>query len=197
VGVLNDNSQKTPLALSLQKLGAAKAQDAVHALGKGLPCSVVAVISPGIVTVKFEVATSPATLPHVTMPVMKPSYIQYPIQIGDKGMALSADVRLGAMSGLGSGTPSITDTVGNLAAMSFVWLGNVNEVFLNPAGVALIEPTGNCNFQVTPSGAFVMGASGNLTIAGNCSVGNGASGSFVTADGLTVTVQDGIITNIY
>jgi hypothetical protein len=38
---------------------------------------------------------------------------------------------------------------------------------------------------------------GSLDISENLTVGNGASGAFTTSDGQTVTVQDGIITNIF
>jgi hypothetical protein len=38
---------------------------------------------------------------------------------------------------------------------------------------------------------------GSVSIDGNLSVGTGASGSFTTPTGQTVTVRDGIITNIY
>lgn len=38
---------------------------------------------------------------------------------------------------------------------------------------------------------------GSLSVTGNVSVGTGASGTFTTPAGQTVTVQDGIITNIF
>ena len=157
------NDQKTPLALSLNKFARAKAQDATWGLGKGLPCTVAAVVNPGIVTVNFEVATSPFTLPQITMPVAKPPYIQYPIQVGDKGVAFSADVRTGAMSGLGSGVPSLQDTVGNLSAMTFVWLGHVDETFLDPDAMAV-----NGNILVTPTDLsfFAGGKVAQQTVTG-------------------------------
>jgi len=194
---MSDNTQKTPLAQSLNKFAAAKARDAVAALGKGLPCTVAEVNGPGIVTVNFAVATSPFTLPRVKMPVAKPPYIQYPIQVGDIGVALSADLRTGGLTGLGGGTPNLSDTVGNLSAMTFIWLGSTKEEFLNPAAVSLIEPTGNCNVQISPSGVVVDGANGNLFASGNLGCGNGATGSFTTATGQTVMVSQGIIIGIF
>ena len=197
MSTMDGNSQKTPFAQSLQIFGAAKANDAVQALGKGLPCTVVAIISPGIVTVNFEVAVTPAPLPQVTMPVGKPPYIQYPIQIGDIGVALSADLRTGGLTGLGSGTPNMQDTVGNLAAMTFFWLGSTSEEFINQSAVTLLEPTGNCNLQVAPTGVLIEGENGNLEVSGTVTVGNGASGYFTTPTGQTVTVSNGIVTGIY
>ncbi len=140
------NEQKTPLALSLQKLGKAKAADAIQALGKGLPCTVAKVISPGVVVVNFYVASMPAPLAQVEMPVNKTPYIDYPIQVGDIGIALSTDLRSGGLTGLGIGTPSLTDTVGNLSSMHFFWLGKLSEVFLDPAALALYQ-----NILCTPT----------------------------------------------
>lgn len=38
---------------------------------------------------------------------------------------------------------------------------------------------------------------GSLDVTGNVTVANGASGTFVSSEGLHVVVQDGIVTNIY
>ena len=142
----DDGSLKTPLAVSLQKLGAAKAQDAVSALGRGLPCTVAAVIGPGVVTVNFAVAVTPAPLPNVTMAVSKFAYVQDPIKVGDIGVALSADLRTGGLTGLGAGVPNIQDTVGNLAAMTFFPLGKDGEVSIDPDALVLYE-----NIVCTPT----------------------------------------------
>lgn len=68
---------------------------------------------------------------------------------------------------------------------------------------------GSTYFELNPEGRLVMVAphgveitgevsiTGSLDVSGNVTVGNGASGSFTTPDGKTVTVQDGVITNIY
>jgi len=194
---MDGNSQKTPFAQSLQQIGRIKAQDAIQALGKGLPCTVAAIVGPGIVTVNFEVAVTPAPLPQVTMPVGKPPYIQYPIQVGDIGVALSADLRTGGITGLGAGTPSLGDTVGNLSAMTFFWLGSTKEEFINSAAVTLLEPTGNCNLQVAPTGVAVDGTNGNLATQGNLTSGTGVTASFTTPTGQTVMVVGGIIVGIY
>lgn len=151
---MSDNSQKTPLAQSLNKFGAAKARDAVQMLGKGLPCTVAQVIGPGVVLVNFAVATTPFTLPQIRMPVNKPTYIKYPIQVGDIGVALSADIRTGGITGLGGGTPNLQDTVGNLAAMAFHWLGHADETFLDPDALDL-----NGNILCTPTQLAFFGGS--------------------------------------
>lgn len=141
-----DNSQKTPLAQSLSKLAGGKANDATWQQPKTLPCTVAKVIGPSVVEVNFEVSTTPFTVPQLTIPVLKPPYVQYPIQVGDIGIALAADLRLAPITGLGTGTPSLTDTVGNLSTLCFVWLGHSSEAFIDPAALALYG-----NILCTPS----------------------------------------------
>ncbi len=142
---MDGNSQKTPLSQSLQKLGRAKAQDAVQMIGKGLPCTVVSVDGPGIVTVSFAVATKPAPLPQVQMPIAKSPYINYPIKPGDIGTAQSSDVRTGGLTGLGTGLPNLRDTVANLSAMHFVPLGKKSETTEDPNALELYG-----NIRCTP-----------------------------------------------
>jgi len=142
---LSDNSQKTPLAQSLNRFAEAKSQDAVQALGKGLPCTVASVDGPGIVTVNFAVSSTPAPLPKMQMPVSKTPYISYPIQVGDVGVALAADLRTGGLTGLGGGTPSLQDTVGNLSALTFFWLGKKDQSFIDPDALELYG-----NMLITP-----------------------------------------------
>lgn len=167
MAVLDNNSQKTPIAQSIQRLGAARAQDAVEQLGKGLPCTVAAVVSPGIVTVNFAVALTPATLPQVTMPVNKPGSIKYPIQVGDIGVALSADLRTSGLTGLGAGTPNLQNTVGNLSAMTFFWLGHSNEEFIDPEALELY---GNILCTPTELSFFAGSKTSKQTVSGALSV---------------------------
>lgn len=193
MSTMDGNSQKTPFAQSLQRIAQAKATDSVQTKGKNLPCTVTEVISPGIVRVSFDVDATPATLPQVIMPVGKPPYIQYPIQVGDAGVAMSADVRLGALTGLGGGTPNLQDAVGNLAAMTFFWLGKKSEVFIDTQGTTLLEPTGNTYLSTSAPGVTVEG---NEYVSLNLSVGTGATGNFTSVDGFVITVANGIIINI-
>lgn len=194
---MSTNFQKTPLVQNLTGMARAQADDSTWAQGKSFPCIVEEVLGPGIVTVNFQLSTAVFTLHNITMPVAKPPYVQYPIQKGDKGLAMSADVALAAMSGLGGGTPNPQSPTGNLSALYFVWLGNNKEVFVNPGAVTLLEPTGNANLQVAASGVTVEGPNGNLSTAGNLSAGTGATGSFSTPTGQTVMVVNGIVVGIY
>ena len=81
--------------------------------------------------------------------------------------------------------------------MTFFWLGSTSEEFINQSAVTLLEPTGNCNLQVAPTGVLIEGENGNLEVSGTVTVGNGASGYFTTPTGQTVTVSNGIVTGIY
>lgn len=150
-----DNSQKTPLTASLGALARQAAKDAVRQLGLDLPCSVVAVAGQ-IVTVKFEVQAGKLTLPQVTMPIATSGYDWIPVQIGDKGVARSADTYLGGISGLGGGVASLTLRA-NLSAMVFhpisakAWSApNPNQrVVKGPAGVLLEDASGNAKINLT------------------------------------------------
>jgi hypothetical protein len=200
----NEGTTKTPLAQSLHRLATAKANEVQAQLGVSLPCTVSAVtgtidgwkLSPWIVQINFEVTGK--TLPKLVVPVLAPPYIAYPIQVGDKGLAIAASARLGALTGLGGGTPpSIDETPGNLSCLSFAWLGNASFTSPDPQAICLLEPTNNCQMLVGPTGVVIQGTTGDLSVSGSVSVGNGATGSFTTPSGQTVMVQNGIITNIY
>lgn len=131
---------KTPLQKSLIRGEAARAQDALASLGQSLPCTVVTVVSPWIVTINFEVQTGqPWTLPQMTVPVLAPPYVAYPIQPGDAGVALAASARLGGLSGLGTGAPSLQDAPGNLSCLGFVWLGKVDQTTIDPDAVVTMN----------------------------------------------------------
>ncbi len=141
---MSGNELKTPLAQNLNLVGDRRASDAVAKLGKGLPCTVVSIVSPGIVMVNFEVEAIPFALPQIKMAVSKHSSIQFPIKAGDPGVALSADLRTGAQTGLSSTKARLTDTVANLSAMTFFWLGHLNEEALDPDALCL-----NGNMAIT------------------------------------------------
>jgi hypothetical protein len=194
---LDGDAQKNPLAASLLSIATARSKDVQSLQGLSLPCTVSKVISPWIVEVNFEVDASPTTLPKIQIPVLSPPYMAYPIQVGDAGIAISATCRLGGQSGLGSGIPKLRDKPGNLSAMAFIWLGNTGFTTPDDQAIVLQEPTGNCNVQVGPAGVQVAGPNGNLYVEGNLGSGNGATGQFTTPTGQTVTVTNGLITNIY
>lgn len=196
---------KTPLAPALQAFAKGKADDRQFMVGKSYPCTVSEVVSSGIVTVNFEVNSAPFTLPKVTVPILYPEYIRYPIRAGDRGMVVSASVRLGGLSGLGSGVPGLTPP-GNLSAMAFLWLGSTAwsdptdpdavEIY-GPNGVILRDTESTCTVTLTPAGVVIGGTNGDLAVLGNLSAGNGYTGAVPTGTGQTMMFQDGILTNIF
>lgn len=119
-----NNAQKIAFQTAMNRFAEKKVLSAIQLLGKSLTASIVSVDG-SIVTVKFELESMPFTLPNVTIPMIGPEYIRYPMQVGDKGVVVSADVRLGGISGLGSGNASLISPA-NLTALYFVPIGNKN-----------------------------------------------------------------------
>ena len=192
---------KTPMVFGLNTFAERKVADAIQQSGKSLPCTVAKVLSSGIVTVNFEVNAAPWTLPQVTIPILYPEYIRYPIQVGDKGACVAFDARLGGLSGLGSGTPNMS-APGNLTALAFDFLGSSawsatddpqSVVIYGPNGVIIRTTAKNVVLQV---GSGDANLTGSLNVTQNVTVGTGADGAFTSVEGLVITVQSGIVTNI-
>lgn len=183
---------KQNFSRNMQAFAKGVASDVLQGVGKSYPCTVTKVVKPGIVTVNFEVNSSPFTIPQATVPVGYPEYIRYPIQVGDKGFCVSADVRLGGITGLGSGVPDLTRP-GNLSALVFFWLGNTNWFATDPQ--ALTQYTSqDCLNVISPIGVSVTGVNGNHSVEGNQSVGNAASYTSTSPTGQITTVRQGITT---
>ena len=164
---------KKPLGATVNQVAQRQALDAIQLTGKALPCHIVAVVSSGIVTVAFDVNSTPFTLPQVTVPIEYPEYIRYPIKVGDKGMVFPADARLGYTSGLGGGVPDLTQP-SNLAALSFVWLGSTawsttddaNAVVVyGPNGVVLRNTAGTSKITISSTGIDIQ-TTGQITLNG-------------------------------
>jgi hypothetical protein len=159
-----NNAQKVPFQSALNRFAEKKVRDAIQQIGKALPCSVTA-IEGQIVTVKFELDSDPFTLPEIKIPVLTFEYIRYPIQVGDKGMTVAADVRLGGISGLGEGTPTLVPSA-NLTMLAFIPVANSNwsdppdpdKLDLNgPAGVTIRAKDGTAMIEVTDTEVRITG----------------------------------------
>lgn len=196
-GVLDGGAQKTPLAQSLHRLGAAKAGDAVQLTGKSLPCTVKTVINPWVVEVSFAVNSAPWTLQPVRMPVLAPPYIAYPIQVGDAGRAVASDYREGSLTGLGSGTPNLTDKPANLSCLGFVWLGNTSWATPDPNAVVIAGPNKTANLVIGDTQlAFFGGAKvSKQTVTGALSSVTDANAKAVLTSIITALTNYGLITN--
>ncbi|QKJ58798.1 phage baseplate protein [Serratia fonticola] len=117
------NSQKIPLnrALAAYQKRWQLAERTLE--GKSMPCHVTAV-SGSIVTVMFDILPGDFNIPEITIPVFGPEYIRYPIQVGDKGVTISASVSIKNASGLGVGLPNMS-LPPSLTALYFMPISNV------------------------------------------------------------------------
>lgn len=196
---MSGNQQKIPFVSALSRFAENKIDDGNQLLGKSLPCSIKAVVSSSVVTVKFEVQnTDPLgqTLPPVTVPVFGPEYIRYPFQVGDKGIVISADAYIGGVSGLGGGVATLVQQ-GNLATLVFLPIGNkawapttsptATVLYgVNGGGVTLLSDIMGQDVSVTltDSGVAIVGdvtlqgdlaVTGNVTATGNITAGQGTA----------------------
>lgn len=181
-----DNSQKTPFALSINKFAADKVYDVIQLLGKKLPCSVVS-SSSWIVTVKFELANIPYTLPNVTVPVAYPNYLYIPFQAGDKGFVNAVDAYIGAMTGQGGGTADLSQ-LANLSNLVFEPLGNQSWTPTDANKIELFGPNG---FVIRDTGnhCSVVGDTSNVTITAATSLTLKAGGKTVVINSSGVTID--------
>ena len=167
-------AQKIPFAASLQSFVQQKMEAHQQGLGQIYPCHVTEV-NGAIVTVNFDIAVeSTDSFPPVTMPIAESKYVRLPVQVGDQGIAVAASVRIGGISGLGSGLAPLV-TPSNLGALVFVPIGNSGWTTSFPG----VNITTNLHVD------------GNIT-----STTGGATGSITTATGQIITIQNGIVTNI-
>ena len=100
-----NNAHKLWVQDTINQHSITRVAEAIQNTGASLPCSVVSV-SGQIVTVKFEVDSSPWTLPQIAIPIATWSYDWIPVQPGDMGLTVPSDVYLGGISGLGGGVLS-------------------------------------------------------------------------------------------
>lgn len=113
-----------------------------------------------------------------------------PIQIGDECLVVFADMCIDDWWQAGGIRTQLERRRHNLAdAVAVFGLWNQKRVLsgYSQSSAQLRSDDGDTYLEVLP---------GAVNAAQNLNVENGASGSFVSADGHTVTVQNGIVTNI-
>jgi hypothetical protein len=182
---------KTPQNLALNKWASRRIYEAIRTAGVALPCTIVTPMGP-LVEVNFDVAGTPYTLPNLIVPTSSPQYIRPPWRKSDMGVVFPSSVSLGAVSGLGSGTPSVTDDLAPMSALTFFPVGNTNWS-ATAADALVLYSTDDALVQITPAGVNVTGDNGNLSAAGNLAAGSGWTGSFSDVAGNVYSVIDGII----
>lgn len=174
---------KKQLALTLTQTIRANINDGNLIAGQEWPCHVVSVDG-AIVTVAFDMDT-PQTLPQVTCAVAESFYVLLPIQVGDKGMVVSASARLGGVTGLGAGlAPTIGTT--NLGGLVFVPLGHKSWTL----------PDANAVIVQGPNGVIARTIDGTATVTINeTEISLNWSGSTVVINdsGITLTAEQNTI----
>lgn len=134
------NAQKLPFVKTLSNMVTSATQRQMALRGRELPCHVVAVQGQ-IVTVQFDMLPEGIQYPQVTIPIATFPYIRYPVQAGDKGVTLAADVSLRGVSGLGTGLASLSLTP-SLTPLFFVPLANAEWSDEDPGKIVLYGPDG-------------------------------------------------------
>ncbi|EGM7354728.1 phage baseplate protein [Salmonella enterica] len=134
------NAQKFPFLKALNNAIHTASEDRAMIGGRSLPCHVVGVDGQ-IVTVQFDMLPDGTQYPQVTIPIATFEYIRYPVQIGDKGVTVAADVSLRGISGLGTGIASRALTL-SLVPLFFVPLSNNGWTKEDPNKIVLYGPDG-------------------------------------------------------
>ena len=196
-----DNYLKLWVQKTTNKAAINRAKSVMQSMGRALPCRVVAV-NGSIVTVAFEVNAAPLTLPNITIPKAESSWIRMPTQVGDKGFTVPADVYLGGVSGLGSGTATLAP-VGNLAALVFVPVSNKESppVDQNAAQVqgpngAIIQTTqGTTSKIVTDQNGTTITYGSNSIVINSSEIVLTAGGSSITINSSGISIQGAVTGN--
>jgi len=182
------NTLKTPFALSQNQFARDKALDAIQLTGRSLPARVVKA-SKSFMTVSFQIS-SIFTLMQVTVPLIGPEYIRYPMQSGDGGFLVAADARLGGISGQGGGTATLNQP-GNLSALVFIPFATTAWSEVDPQAVTIYGPNGVV-MRDTGSGAVVTVLPTQITLAvGSVNITINASG--ITLNGPVTTIDSPVI----
>ena len=175
-----DNFSKLWLQKEQNKLAINRAAQEVKRQGRALPCRVTHVAG-SIVTVEFEMDTSPWTLPPITIPKAESPWIRMPTQVGDKGYTAPADVYLGAISGLGSGIARFLRR-GNLSNLVFTPVSNANSAPDDQNAAQVCGPNGGIIRTTTGAASSIVTNTSGTTIT------FGTTTLVVNASGITLTV---------
>jgi hypothetical protein len=175
-----DNFSKLWLQKSQNQLAINRAAQEIQKQGRALPCRVTAV-SGSVVTVEFEMDTSPWTLPPVAIPKAESNWVRMPTQVGDLGYTAPADVYLGGISGLGKGIARFIRR-GNLSNLVFTPVSNANSPPIDPNAAQVQGPNGAIIRTTTGTTSSVVTDQNGTTIT------FGTTTFVLSATGITLTV---------
>jgi len=179
-----DYTRKQPLVPNL--LGAVdwRVKTAMAQQGHKLPCQVVS-FQNNVVTVQFQMNQNcPLSLPNITIPIIGPEYIRYPIQVGDIGFTISADVSLGYASQIdGSQTPPNFSNYGNLSSvLVFVPISSVKwSASEDPSSVLIYGPNGVVLRDAQKKATVTINKDSGITLK------YGSNKVVVDSSGITIT----------
>ena len=183
-----DNYEKLWLQDSFNAIAIARAATLIENTGRALPCRVTAV-NGSIVKVAFEVNSDPITLPQISIPKAESPWVRMPTQVGDFGVTMPASAYLGGISGLGGGVATL-DPPGNLAALVFVPVSNINSPPSNPNAAIVQGPQGAIIKTTTgTSSSVVVDTLGTIITFGTTTFTINNSEVSFTAGGKTVTLN--------
>ncbi len=139
--------------------------------GRALPCHVVSVQGQ-IVTIQFDMLPGEIAYPQITIPIATFAYIRYPVQVGDKGVTVPADVSLRGQSGLGTGIANMS-LVPSMTALYFLPLANCGWseedpdklVLYGPDGAILKTEDGSSSITIEPG--KITAKSNEINLEGN------------------------------
>ncbi len=189
-----DDFAKLWFQRSLNDLAITRAGQAIESQGRALPCRVTSVTGK-IVTVAFEMDTSPWTLQPITIPKAESQWLTLPTQEGDLGMTMPADVYLGGVSGLGGGTASFRKR-GNLTALVFVPIGQKSFTPIDPNAAQLQGPNGAILRTTDGNSSCVVNESGVTLTYGTTSLVLNDAGVEMTFGGQTIVLNgSGLLIN--
>ncbi|MFM0503971.1 hypothetical protein [Paraburkholderia caffeinilytica] len=181
-----DNFSKLWLQKSQNQLAINRAAQEIQKQGRALPCRVTAV-SGAIVTVEFEMDTSPWTLPPITIPKAESNWVRMPTQVGDFGYTAPADVYLGGISGIGKGVASFLRR-GNLSNLVFTPVSSANSPPIDQNAAQVQGPNGAIIQTTTgPTSSIVTNATGTTITFETTTLIINASGITLTVGGQTFT----------
>jgi len=183
-----ENYAKLWVQKSANQLAINRAQQAILNTGRALPCRVVSV-NGSVVTVAFEVNSTPFTLPNITIPKAESNWLREPTQAGDFGMTMPSDAYLGGVSGLGGGVATMARP-GNLSALVFVPVSNKNSPPIDQNAAQVQGPNGVIiKTTVGTTSEIVTNTSGTTITFGTTSLVINATGITFTVAGQTFTIN--------
>ena len=156
--------QKKHILISQQDFVQQKLAQFGQQAGQIWPCHVTAIVAPGIVEVAFDVNSGVLTLPRVQCPVAESRYVLLPVQVGDRGVTIAADVSLSPSSGLGPPGTAPLSNPGNLAALIFLPLGNKAWTTPDANAVVISAPDGAIIRDDAGTTKIVLDGTGNVTV---------------------------------